>query len=178
MSVRQRRSENSIFSLVLITYEYLIHDLPYYGIIAAQLWKFEKKKVNGIEVKQLKNKEITHHSVLVNTIPFAGQFGYVEISFSKVLGLEKCATSGGKTVKFATSELELKTGKYSTLEGTNVIIEDLEQKRPVGEQMWFRSHEDENGWFTLRNRACGKFLTSTGEQSESCKLTIQGTNAI
>ena len=148
----------------------MIHGLPYYGVIAAQLWKFEKKKVNGIEVKQLKNKEIAHHNVLVNTIPFAGQFGYVEISFSKVLGLEKCATSEGKSVKFAKSESEL--------EGTNVIIEDLEQKRPVGEQMWFRSHEDENGWFTLRNRACGKFLTSTGEQTESCKLTIQGTNYI
>ena len=47
---------------------------------------------------------------------------------------------------------------------------------PAKEQMWLRSTNDSNGWFTLRNLASGKFLTAVGSNSDpgQWKLTIQG----
>ena len=43
------------------------------------------------------------------------------------------------------------------------------------EQTWFRGAKDQNGWFTLRNLASGKFLTAdTYTKPMELRLTIQG----
>ena len=44
----------------------------------------------------------------------------------------------------------------------------------VPEQMWSVSPKDADGWFTLRNRASGKFLTAAEQKNGLLQLTIQG----
>ena len=54
---------------------------------------------------------------------------------------------------------------------TYVIVENQRKDMVVAEQLWCRSLKDSDGWFTLRNRASGKFLTAAGPEA----LEIQGT---
>lgn len=127
------------------------------------MWKYDniaaKNRQGSVRnVKRIVNKTITDEDHSKDWIlPKEGEVGYIEKSFGEVLGLEYVSY-------------------YKTNEGRNVILQSKRRDVPAKEQMWLRSTNDSNGWFTLRNLASGKFLTAVGSNSDpgQWKLTIQG----
>ena len=117
------------------------------------MWKYDniaaKNRQGSVRnVKRIVNKTITDEDHSKDWIlPKEGEVGYIEKSFGEVLGLEYVSY-------------------YKTNEGRNVILQSKRRDVPAKEQMWLRSTNDSNGWFTLRNLASGKFLTAVGSNSD------------
>ena len=122
---------------------------PWWHILfSEQLWRYGKDNKLINKVPELQNKEETW------SIPNEEGNGNIENS-GKVLGLrQKSDCSYGNFVTLQ--------ARGTSKKGCNYNIES---------DTWFRSKQDDSGYFTLQNLANGMYLTTTAKKKKNLILT-------